>query len=104
MYQVQTKAQLIQLLQRNRERILAFGVLRIGIFGSFVRNEAREESDIDFLVEFDPAKKNLANFIGLADLLDGLTGRRTEIVTPESLSKYIGPSILKEVEYVPLAA
>lgn len=40
----------------------------------------------------------------LGDLLEELTGRKIELVTLQSLSKYIGPYILKEVEYVPIAA
>lgn len=60
------------------------------------------ESDVDFLIEFLPEKKNYDNFINLSFYLEELLGRKVEIVTPQSLSKYIGPHILRNAEYVAL--
>ena len=79
-------------------------VKRAYLFGSFVRDEAKESSDVDFFIEFIPEKKTFDNFMRLGDLFEELTGRKIELVTPQSLSKHIGPYILKEVEYVPIAA
>lgn len=101
---VKTKKELIERIILNQEKIRSYGVLRLGIFGSFVRDEAKETSDVDFFIHFDPPYKTLKNFIGLAETLEYLTGRKIELVTPQSLSKYIGPYILKEVEYVSIAA
>jgi hypothetical protein len=101
---VNTKSELIVRLQGSQVELRRFGVKALGIFGSFVRNEAKETSDIDLLIEFFPAQKNFDNFMELAFYLKSLLGRRVEIITPQSLSKYIGPYILKEVEYVPFAA
>jgi len=47
-----------------------FGAARLGLFGSFVRDEQSEESDIDFVVEFEPGKKKLHNFLDMADYLE----------------------------------
>ena len=101
---VQNKKELIERILASQERIRFYGVERLGIFGSFVRDEAKESSDVDFFVEFDPAKKTFKNFMRLADVLEEMTGRKVEIVTPQSLNKYIGKYIIQEVEYVPLAA
>ena len=101
---VKTKQELIAKIQGSQQQIRSYGVKQLGIFGSFVRNEAVEDSDIDFLVEFYPQQKNFDNYMELAFYLQNLLGRKIEIVTPQSLSKYIGPYILKEVEYVPFAA
>lgn len=101
---VNNKAQLLQILADNQSKIKMFGVQRLGLFGSFVRNEQTTESDVDFIVEFEKEKKTYNNFIGLAELLESLLGRRVEIVTPQSLSPYIGPHIIKTVEYVALAS
>ena len=76
---------------------------RIGLFGSFVRGEQHPESDIDLLVEFEPARKTFDSFIALSFFLEELLSRRVELVTVESLSPYLGPHILKEVEYAALA-
>lgn len=101
---VQNKKELIERILANKEQIISYGVTRLGIFGSFVRDEVKTTSDVDFFVEFIPERKTFHNFMRLGDLLEELTGRKIELVTPQSLSKYIGPYILKEVEYVPLAA
>lgn len=101
---VKTKEELIQKIIEGRQQIKSYGVKQLGIFGSFVRNQAKENSDIDFFIEFYPEQKSFDNFMELAFFLQNLLGRKVEIVTPQSLSKYIGPYILKEVEYVPLAA
>jgi uncharacterized protein len=101
---VQTKTELIQRILASQERIRIYGVERLGIFGSFVRDEAKESSDVDFFVEFYPGKTTFDNFMDLGFYLEELTGRKIEIVTPASLNKFIGKYITQEVEYVPLAA
>lgn len=81
-------------------QIKTLGVSRLGLFGSFVRNEQTPESDVDFWVEFAPTQKKYKNFIALAYLLEKNMGRSTELVTPESLSSGLKIEILKELEYV----
>ncbi len=97
---VHTKSELFERLREQQAEISRLGVARIGVFGSFARNEPTAESDVDLLVEFAPGKKNFDRFIALAHLLEDVLQRRIELVTPESLSPYIGPHILREVEYV----
>ena len=101
---VNNKEKLLSLIIANGERIRAYGVKAIGLFGSFVRNEQNEESDVDLIVEFEEDKKTYKNFIGLAYYLEDILGRKVELLTPESLSPYIGPHIMKEVEYVAIAS
>jgi predicted nucleotidyltransferase len=101
---VNTKSELIERIQQKQDEIQGYGVRRLGIFGSFVRDEADPTSDIDLYVDFYTEKKSFDNFIELSFFLQNLLGRKVEIVTPQSLSKYIGPHILKEVENVPFAA
>ena len=90
-------------LQKHKLELENFGVKNIGLFGSFVRNEGTEDSDIDFLVEIEKDKKTFKNFMDLAFFLEDLFKRKVELVTPQGLSPYIGPHILKTVEYVSLA-
>ncbi len=101
--QVQRKQEVIELLQQNSTHIKNLGVRAIGLFGSFVRDEATAASDVDMLVEFESGQKNYSNYINLAYFLEGIMGRRTELVTKKGLSKYIGPRILETIEYVPLS-
>jgi predicted nucleotidyltransferase len=86
-------------LQTNQIELEGYGVQRIGLFGSFVRGDNNSDSDIDFLVDFYKEKKTLHNLIYLGDYLEDLFGRKVDLVTPQGLSKYIGPRILKEVQY-----
>lgn len=99
---VQTKAELFAQLRACQPRLRELGVMRYGVFGSFVRDEANAESDVDLLVQFEPKEKTFDNFMELGFFPEDLLGRRVEIVTPEYLSPYIGPHILREVEYAPL--
>ncbi|MBI3941713.1 MAG: nucleotidyltransferase family protein [Chloroflexi bacterium] len=101
---VQTKAQVLAILQEHRPELCHFGVRRCGIFGSFVRNESQDQSDVDILVEFEPDKKTFDNFMRLAFFLEELFGREVDLITTESLSPYIGPRILREVEYASAGA
>jgi uncharacterized protein len=99
-----TKQDLLKVLHQNREPLKALGVSRIGLFGSIVRGEQNPDSDIDLLVEFKAGKKTFDAFMELSFLVEEILQRRIELVTVESLSPYIGPHIVKEVEYVALAA
>jgi len=99
---IHTKYDLLYSLSENREAIKAFGVNSLGIFGSFRKETNTDSSDVDLYIEFDPTRKSFDNFMGLSFFIEELVGRKVEIVTPQSLSKFIGPHILNEVEYVSL--
>jgi predicted nucleotidyltransferase len=101
---VPAKESIIKQLRSHRLAIRNFGVRRLGLFGSFVRNSQRFSSDVDLLIEFEKGKKNFDNFIQLNFYLEDVLKRRVEIVTTESMSPHIGPYVLKEVEYVPLSS
>ncbi|MEK6616781.1 MAG: nucleotidyltransferase family protein [Bacteroidota bacterium] len=101
---VQTKKELIERILASRQRICSYGVKQLGIFGSFVRDHAKESSDVDFFVDFYPERKNFDAFMDLGFYLEELTGRKIEIVTPQSLNKFIGKYITQEVEYVSIVA
>lgn len=76
-----------------------YGVKKIGVFGSYVKNKATEESDIDILVEIvRPA--GLFKFMALENYLTNLTGKKVDLVTKKSLKPVIGKRVLSEIEYV----
>ncbi len=104
MSSVQSKDQILALLSQSESELRRLGVHRCGLFGSFVRNEPDDQSDIDILVEFQPGMKTFDNFMHLASFLEDLFGRHVDLITTESLSPYIGPHILREVEYASLGA
>ena len=94
------KNAVIEILRANEASIRSYGVRRLGIFGSVARGEHHAESDVDLLVEFQKGTKTFDNFIHLVFFLEKLLGREVELITTDSLSPYIGPRILEEVEYV----
>ncbi|MEW5758842.1 MAG: nucleotidyltransferase family protein [Candidatus Omnitrophota bacterium] len=94
------KEDVLSIIRDNQDKIKTFGVKKLGLFGSFVRKEQTVQSDIDLLVEFYRDKKTFDNFVHLSFLLEDLLKQRIELVTNESLSPYIKPNIMREVEYV----
>jgi len=92
-----TKEDINKVLFLNREILKKYRVKSISLFGSYVRNEQKEESDIDFLVDFQEGA-TLFDFVELQDSLSELLAKRVSIVSRRGLSKYIGPYILKEAE------
>jgi len=74
-----------------------FGVKKIGVFGSTVRGEAKEESDVDVLVEFESTKKSFDNFMELSFFLEDLFGKKVDLITTSGLDKYIRPYVEREV-------
>ncbi len=72
-----------------------FGVRRISLFGSTARDEAREESDLDLLVEFDVTPA-LDAFVGLKLFLEDQLGRKVDLVTPDALKPRMRPAVERE--------
>ncbi len=68
----------------------------IGIFGSYVRDEADEESDIDLLVEFE-RPIGFFKFLECEEYLSELLGAPVDLVSKKALKPYIGNHILNEV-------
>ena len=96
-----TKENIIATLKFHKPELSKFGVQNIGLFGSYLRNQQCDKSDIDLLIDFEPEKENFDNYMAVYDMVENIfKGQRIEIVTKNGLSKYIGPKILKEVMYV----
>lgn len=74
-----------------------FYVSKIGLFGSFVRDEQTETSDIDLLVEF--SRPVGFEFLDLKDYLESVFDREVDLVTPNAIKPYMRDEILSEVQY-----
>jgi uncharacterized protein len=97
---VQSKEEIITLLEKNHQKLRQFGVNICGLFVSYVKKENHSHTDIDILVSFEPEKKTFDNFMGLAFFLEEIFGRKVDLITLESLNPYISQEILNTVEYV----
>ena len=72
-------------------------VKRIGIFGSYARDEQKKESDVDIIVEFTSPVG--FKFIELKLYLEEILDKKVDLVTPNALKPQIKESVLKEVSY-----
>lgn len=88
----------LKLIQGKKKAIeKKYSVVRIGIFGSCVRNEEDGDSDIDVLVEF--GKKTFDNYMELKIFLEDNLGRPVDLVIIDALKPALRNEILKEVKY-----
>jgi hypothetical protein len=92
-----TRDEILKKLEENRETIRGFGVRRLGIFGSYARDEQKETSDMDFLVEFDEA--TFDNYFDLKFFLEDLFGRPVDLVFADTIKPRIRSTILEETIY-----
>lgn len=96
-----TKENILKTLKSNKLNLSEFGIRNVGLFGSYLRNEQSSESDIDLLIDFEPEKETFDNYMAVYDLFEKIfKDEKIEVVTTNGLSPYIGPKILKEVQYV----
>jgi len=96
---VLTKEEIHKKLLENEGRIRGYGVKRIGLFGSYVRNEQKRKSDVDILVEFEKEKITFDNYMYLKFFLEDLFGCKVDLVILDDLKRQLKPYILREVEY-----
>lgn len=94
-----TRESTLQILTENIGAIREFGVATIGVFGSTARNEAREGSDIDILVEYEDNKLTLDSYMDLKYFLEELFACPVDLVTKASMKPYLKERILQEVVY-----
>lgn len=75
---------LAALAARTPEIAARFGVKRLALFGSAARDELRDDSDVDILVEFE-GSATFRGFFDLKDFLESLLGRSVDLVTEAGL-------------------
>lgn len=88
------------ILKKHKKTIeKQFKVKELGIFGSYVRGEHADKSDIDLLVEFyEPV--GFFTFLDLEEYLEGLLGIKVDLVSKKALKPRIGKYILEELVLV----
>lgn len=89
-----------KLVENNLYLRKKFYVNEIGIFGSHIRGEAKEKSDIDILVTFEKGHKDFFNFIRLKFFLEQILGQKVDLIMKEAIKPRLKHRILNEVEYV----
>ena len=89
---------IISLLETNRDAIRNYGVKELGIFGSFVRNEQRPDSDVDVLVEME--RNTFDAYMDLLFFFEDLFGRKVDLVVKDTIKPMIRNRVLRETVYV----
>ncbi len=73
-------------------------IRRLALFGSVLREDFGQDSDVDVLVEFDPEHVPGLAFFDMQDELSELLGRKVDLNTPQCLSRYYRDEVLAEAE------
>jgi predicted nucleotidyltransferase len=87
-------------LKRHEPEIRSrYGVKKIGIFGSYVRNEQRHKSDLDVLADIEKSV-SLLGLVGIENYLSELLGVKVDLIPREDIRPELKKMILKEVIYI----
>lgn len=87
----------LRILREHWAEIRAFGVTYLALFGSVARDEATSESDVDLLVDFDPAARiGLFKYFDIQRYLESILGRQVDLVMRDGLKPRIRDSVLRE--------
>lgn len=96
-----TDEQIFTLIKSHKDDFYKrYGVLKIGLFGSFARKEQTEASDVDIAIEMEPEKKNIHNFLAFKRHLEKEFGRKVDLGIESALKPEARKFIEKEIIYV----
>ena len=94
------KQEIIKIIRNSKlEMESHYGVQQLGLFGSYLRENQRKNSDIDILVTFN-RDIDLFDFLDLREFLESQLSIKVDLVMESALKPAIGKRILSEVEYV----
>ncbi|MEN3185654.1 MAG: nucleotidyltransferase family protein [Atribacterota bacterium] len=97
---MKTLEEIKTLLMKHREDLKTrYGVREIGIFGSYVRGKAGEESDLDILVDFENPL-SLLRIVALEHELQDLLGVKVDLVPKKNVRKELEKEILNYVVFL----
>lgn len=92
----ESKAQVTIPKEKIAEFCQRHHIKKLALFGSVLRPDFREDSDIDVLVEFEPGHTPGLAFFSMQDELSEILGRKVDLNTPQCLSKYFRDEVMKE--------
>jgi len=96
---MKNKYEILKTLEELRKELKAkYKVKAIGVFGSVIRGEQKETSDIDVLVDFED-DADLFDLTGLALFLEDKLNQKVDVVSKRALKEEIKEGVLKEVTY-----
>jgi predicted nucleotidyltransferase len=94
------REQIIATLRAHERELRNRGVLHAALFGSIARNEARQTSDIDIMVELEPnAPIGVFEYVGITQYLADLFSNRVDVANRDSLKALVRPSAERDAVY-----
>lgn len=90
-----TKEEIMEKVLENKPKLKGFGVKKIALFGSYANDQAKEDSDLDFLVEFHKGRGLFDDYFYLLQFLKGLLGKEVDLVKPSLIREELKESILE---------
>jgi uncharacterized protein len=95
-----TKEQILECIEKNRIQIKSYGVKNLFLFGSFAKETATNNSDIDFIVEFEKYRGTYKDYMSLLIFLqDILKKDEIDLIKKNSIRKEFRDEILNGVKY-----
>ena len=95
-----TREQILDFLKQHKQEMHDhFGVTKIGLFGSYVRGTAREDSDIDIAVELE-GDRLFRKFFALESFLKSSLQKEIDLGIESTLKKIVRERVAKEIQYV----
>lgn len=92
-----SQEEILSLLRQYRNDLLVkYGVKRIGLFGSYAKGKAGDASDIDLIIELE--RPLGLKFVELAEYLEGILGRKVDLLTQTGLRRIRNPEVIADIE------
>lgn len=95
---VTTKNEVLQLLTQHRNEISKFGIRKVHLFGSFLRENNHSRSDIDLLVYYDQRPESFDKICEVEDYFKQLFGRKVDVVDRARLSRHMRRFVLATIK------
>jgi uncharacterized protein len=94
------RQEIIDRLRQNEAALRARGVSHAALFGSRARGDDRPDSDIDIMIEVDPAAGiGVYEYVALKDYIAALFDRPVDVVSREGLKPYVKPAVTTDAIY-----
>ena len=91
---MEDRQEIIDRLRQNEAALRARGVSHAALFGSCARGDNRPDSDIDIMIEVDPAAGiGVYEYVALKDYIAALFDRPVDVVSREGLKPYVKPAV-----------
>jgi uncharacterized protein len=97
---MEDRQEIIDRLRQNEAALRARGVSHAALFGSCARGDNRPDSDIDIMIEVDPAAGiGVYEYVALKDYIAALFDRPVDVVSREGLKPYVKPAVTTDAIY-----